>query len=123
MTFDLTHLRTASADLSIECSTATIPDVAWMIAVWISCNCAEEATIDSTAINQLSILLSPSRFQQITAIAPLSRLYEAEVSDPCVLHLVQLLRSEMQQPKILSQMYVASIVNVLVLYVVKTRVH
>jgi hypothetical protein len=59
MTFDLTHLRTTNADPSIECSTATIPDVTWMIAVWISCNCTEETTIDSTAINQLSILLSP----------------------------------------------------------------
>jgi hypothetical protein len=111
----------ANADLSIEYSTATIPDTAWMIAVWISCTCAEGMTIDSSAVNQLSILLSPLRFQQITAIVPSRSLYKAEVSDPSVLHLVQLLRSEIQQPKILSQMYVASIVNILVLRVVKTK--
>ncbi|BAU12987.1 hypothetical protein LEP3755_35230 [Leptolyngbya sp. NIES-3755] len=121
MTFDLSHLRISSTDLSIEYSTATIQDAAWIVAVWISCTCAEETILDSIAVNQLSILLSPVRFQQITAISPLSSLYEAEVSDPCVLHLVQLLRSEMQHPKILSQLYVASIVNVLVLHVVKAR--
>jgi hypothetical protein len=61
MTFDLTHLRTANTDLSIEYSTITIPDAAWMIAVWISYPYVEETMIDSTAINLKPSLRSRSQ--------------------------------------------------------------
>jgi hypothetical protein len=39
--------------------------------------------------------------------------YSQTVSDPAILHLLQLLQAEMQAPQLMSQLFVSSIVNVL----------
>jgi hypothetical protein len=121
-----TPLKAAWADLSIACSapgysapgySASMPQEAvWRIEVQVSDSLAEDMVLDATAANQLSILLSPVRFEQMTTIKPLSKFYQIDVNDSCLLHLIHLLRLEMQHTQVLSQMYATSIVTVLVLH-------
>ncbi|MGG6265945.1 hypothetical protein ACQ4M3_18490 [Leptolyngbya sp. AN03gr2] len=63
-------------------------------------------------------LLDPNLAQQIQSI-PVPLNYYCEVKDASILHLVELLQIEMQAPKPMSQMFVSSIVLVLVTHLLQ----
>jgi hypothetical protein len=120
-----TPLKAAWADLSIACSasgySAAMPqESVWKIEVRV-CDSLEDTVLDPIATNQLSIRLSPDRFEQMTTIKPLSNLYQINVDDPGLLQLVDRLRLEIQHTQVLSQMYATSIVTVLVLHVARIK--
>lgn len=111
-------LRASWEDLALLCSPQIIPNSAWMIGIWIS----DTQIMPTNAIarfNHLSIRFRPTLFQQIVPNPlPLPPGYETEVTNPGILHLAQLLHTEMYQSQILSELFVASIVRVLTLHLV-----
>jgi hypothetical protein len=62
-------------------------------------------TVHPSAINS-------NMAEQMQSIA-LPFLYSQTVSDPSILHLLQLLQTEMQAPQLMNQMFVVSIVTIL----------
>ncbi|MDJ0798353.1 MAG: hypothetical protein QNJ51_16300 [Calothrix sp. MO_167.B12] len=66
----------------------------------------------------LEISLSPSLFAQISGqtISTLPhQLIQTEITDPSILHLAYLLRTEMETPKILSKEFVFAIVTAMIM--------
>jgi hypothetical protein len=67
--------------------------------------------IDSSLLTgHLHLIVHPS------AIVPNTFNYSQTVSDPVILHLLQLLQTEMQTPQAMSQLFVSSIVTVITTY-------
>jgi hypothetical protein len=70
--------------------------------------------IDSSRFTMhLHLIVHPS------AIVPNTFNYSQTVSDPAILHLLQLLQTEMQTPQAMSQLFVSSIVTVLTTYLLQ----
>ncbi len=75
-------------------------------------------------ISHLHLTVSPNAIlpdiaEQIQFV-PLPFNYSQTVSDPSLLHLLYLLRTEMQTPQPMNQMFIFSIVTVLTLHLLKT---
>jgi hypothetical protein len=56
--------------------------------------------------------IAPDMAEQLQSV-PLPFKYSQTVIDPSILHLLQLLKTEMQAPQLMNQMFVSSIVTVL----------
>jgi hypothetical protein len=71
-------------------------------------------SIDSSRLaRHLHLIVHPN------AIVPNAFNYSQTVSDPAIVHLLQLLQTEMQTPQAMSQLFVSSIVTVITTHLVQ----
>lgn len=100
--------------VTVECLQSA-PDVDFNVVVSLA---IAHQPIDSQMLtSHLHLTINPSAIdsnmaEHIKSIA-LPFNYSQMVSDPAILHLLQLLQAEMQAPQLMSQLFVSSIVNVL----------
>jgi hypothetical protein len=110
--------RPHNAGFTLTCDGLTIVyfpnavDVPVSVSLAIGCEPMNERTT-------LSIHLTPEAFQQrlvqqFQSLA-LPIISQTIVDDPSLLHLIQILQTEIHQPQILNQMFVWSIVTILVM--------
>jgi hypothetical protein len=110
----VSKLRLTWSGVTVECLQSA-PDVD--LNVVVSLAIAHQPIDLQMLTSHLHLTLHPGAIdsnmaEHIKSIA-LPFNYSQTVSDPAILHLLQLLQAEMQAPQLMSQLFVSSIVNVL----------
>jgi hypothetical protein len=108
----MAKLRATWGEVTVECFQLA-PDADSNVVVSLAI--AHQPLDPQILTSHLHLTVHPSAIDSnmVMQSIALPFLYSQTVSDPSILHLLQLLRTEMQAPQLMNQMFVSSIVTVL----------
>jgi hypothetical protein len=114
----MAKLRATWGEVTVECFQLA-PDADSN--VFVSLAIAHQPLDPQILTSHLHLTVHPNAIDSNIAIQSIALpfLHAQTISDPSILHLLQLLRTEMQVPQLMNQMFVDSIVNILIAHIIQ----